>query len=209
MNKQKFFNFNFLKNNKYSDFYINSTNENAYSGVLNGKSTNCLLIGPKKSGKSSLGIKWLNKNKALQYSDNFDLIIKNKKNVLIDEIKDYLDEEKLFHVINHCQFSNLKILITSEFDINEIKFSLNDLISRLKTFSIYKIYQPDDDMLLNILTKLFLEKQFVINSFEIFQYILKHADRSYEEIINIVEKLDSLSLEKKRQLTIPLIKEIL
>jgi len=35
------------------------------------------------------------------------------------------------------------------------------------------------------------------------------VDRSYEGIFNIVQKLDSLSLEKKRQLTIPLIKEIL
>ena len=64
-------------------------------------------------------------------------------------------------------------------------------------------------MLLKILTKLFVDKQFVINSNDIFPYILKRANRSYEEMIFIVEKLDSLSLEKKRQLTIPLIKEIL
>ncbi len=67
----------------------------------------------------------------------------------------------------------------------------------------------DDDMLLNILTKLFTEKQFIINSHEIFNFILKRANRSYEEMFNIVQKLDTLSLEKKRQLTIPLIKEII
>jgi len=38
---------------------------------------------------------------------------------------------------------------------------------------------------------------------------LKHANRSYENIHNIVNKLDNLSIEKKRQLTIPLVKEIL
>ena len=64
-------------------------------------------------------------------------------------------------------------------------------------------------MLLNILTKQFVDKQFVINSYEIFQYIIKHSNRSYLNMINIVNKLDTLSLEKKRQLTIPLIKEIL
>ena len=64
-------------------------------------------------------------------------------------------------------------------------------------------------MLLNILTKLFIEKQFIINSHEIFNYILKRANRSYEDMFRIVNKLDTLSLEKKRQLTIPLIKEIL
>ena len=64
-------------------------------------------------------------------------------------------------------------------------------------------------MLLNILTKLFVDKQFIINSNDIFEFIIRRANRSYEEIINIVNKLDKLSLEKKRQLTIPLIKEIL
>ena len=64
-------------------------------------------------------------------------------------------------------------------------------------------------MLLNILTKLFIEKQFIINSFEIFDYILNRANRSYDNMIKIVKELDTLSLEKKRQLTIPLIKEIL
>ena len=54
-----------------------------------------------------------------------------------------------------------------------------------------------------------MEKQFIINSKEIFEYIMRRAERSYEAINDIVNKLDILSLEKKRQLTIPLIKEIL
>ena len=99
--------------------------------------------------------------------------------------------------------------ITSNFHINDIDLKLNDLKSRLKTFINVKINNPDDDMLLNILTKLFIDKQFIINSDEIFGYILKRANRSYEEMFYIVHKLDNLSLEKKRQLTIPLIKEIL
>ena len=83
------------------------------------------------------------------------------------------------------------------------------MISRLKIFSYFKIENPDDDMLLNILTKLFSEKQFVINSYDIFEFIIKRANRSYEDMFKIVDCLDKLSLEKKRQLTIPLIKEIL
>ena len=64
-------------------------------------------------------------------------------------------------------------------------------------------------MLIHVLTKLFIEKQFIINSHEIFQFILKTANRSYEDMYYLVKKLDTLSIEKKRQLTIPLIKEIL
>ena len=64
-------------------------------------------------------------------------------------------------------------------------------------------------MLSNILTKLLIDKQFIIKNHEIFEYILRRVDRSYQGIHDIVTKLDSISLQKKRQLTIPLIKEIL
>ena len=64
-------------------------------------------------------------------------------------------------------------------------------------------------MLLTYLTNLLVDKQFIVNSNDIFEYILRRVDRTYDGIHDIVSKLDVLSLEKKRQLTIPLIKEIL
>ena len=53
------------------------------------------------------------------------------------------------------------------------------------------------------------KQQFIINSNDVFEFILRRVERSYKAIYDIVNKLDVLSLEKKRQLTIPLIKEIL
>ena len=44
---------------------------------------------------------------------------------------------------------------------------------------------------------------------EIFDFIFKRLNRTYFDIYIFVERLDRLSLEKKRQLTIPLIKEII
>ncbi len=209
MSKQKYFNFKFSNFYNYNDFYVNETNTNAVEGILDNNFDNKFLIGPNKSGKTFLGNIWLKKNKAINFNKNFNDIINNKKAVFIDDIEKKNNEEEIFHIINHCKLYKIKILVTSNLNINEINFSLKDLISRLKSFSLYKIENPDDDMLLKILTKLFVDKQFVINSNDIFPYILKRANRSYEEMIFIVEKLDSLSLEKKRQLTIPLIKEIL
>ena len=209
MSKQKYFNFKFSNFYNYKDFYVNETNTNAVEGILDNNFVNKFLIGPNKSGKTFLGNIWLKKNKAINFNKNFNDIINNKKAVFIDDIEKKNNEEEIFHIINHCKLYKIKILVTSNLNINEINFSLKDLISRLKSFSLYKIQNPDDDMLLKILTKLFVDKQFVINSNDIFPYILKRANRSYEEMIFIVEKLDSLSREKKRQLTIPLIKEIL
>ena len=209
MNKQKIFNFDFSNNNSNLDFYVNKTNIDAYNLINSSNNLNIYLKGPKKSGKSILSNIWLKINKGIIYENNFNYIINNKKNLLIDNINNLLNQEELFHMLNHYNSNNLKVLITSHYEINEIDFSLNDLTSRLKTFTYSKINNPDDDMLIHVLTKLFIEKQFIINSHEIFQFILKTANRSYEDMYYLVKKLDTLSIEKKRQLTIPLIKEIL
>ena len=208
MKKQKTFNFNFIYKDSDINFYINKTNESAFRGIHNSNNS-IFLNGPSKSGKSYLANIWLKKNNAIMFKNNFKDIINLKQDVYIDNINSNYDQEKLFHILNHCKLYKLNILITSRLEINQINFDLKDLVSRLKTFFYLKINRPDDDMLINILTKLFVEKQFIINSQEIFQFILKNANRSYEEMFNIVNKLDTLSLEKKRQLTIPLIKEIL
>ena len=209
MNKQNFFKFNFINENKLSDFYVNETNIEAYKGVINQNNKNILLVGPKKSGKSYLANQWCIINNGIKLKDNLDYIINNNMNTFIDNIDMGFDEEKLFFVINHSIVNDLKILITTRSNINEINFTLKDLVSRLKTFTYLRINQPDDDMLINILTKLFVEKQFIVNSKDVFQFIIKNTNRSYDNILDIVKKIDILSFEKKRQLTIPLIKEIL
>ena len=209
MNKQNIFNFDFKKVDNDSNFFVNSTNIDAYNGIINKNYNKLFLIGPNKSGKSTLGEIWCNKYKGIKYDNNFDNLINNKQNILIDNIELEIDEEKLFYLINHSILNNLHILITSSFKLSEINLKLSDLISRLKIFNYLTINQPDDEMLINILTKLFVEKQFIVNSQDIFQFILNNTDRSYFNMLEIVKKLDTLTIEKKRQLTIPLIKEIL
>ena len=206
--EQKIFTYKFNQNLDVTNFFINESNNHAFNGIINNNYNNSYLFGPIKSGKSFLGKIWLSKNNAIELKNNFDYIIENKKNVLIDEILFY-DQENIFHIINNCILNNSKLLITSKKKINEIDFKFKDLSSRLKTFNSFEIFQPNDEMLLTILTKLLIDKQFIIKSNDIFEYILRRVDRSYKGIHEIVSKLDILSLEKKRQLTIPLIKEIL
>ena len=208
MIKQKSFIYKFNNDQNELNFFVNKTNFYAFDFLINNNPKSSFLYGPNKSGKSYLGQIWLKKNKAIQYKNNYELIINSKYNILIDDLLSF-NEEKIFHIVNYCFLNNLKILITSDNKINEIKFKYNDLSSRLKTFSNLEINQPNDEMLITILTKLLIEKQFIINSNDIFEYILRRVDRSYQGIYEIVNKLDILSLEKKRQLTIPLIKEIL
>ena len=209
MIKQKSFNYKFNdKNDNELNFFVNNTNLYAFNALINNDTKCSFLYGPKKSGKSYLSKIWLKKNNAIEYNNNYEVLLNIHNNILIDNLIFY-DQEKIFHIVNNCILNNSKVLITSDNKINQINFKFKDLSSRLKTFSNLEINQPNDEMLLAILTKLLVERQFIIKSNEIFEYIIRRVDRTYQGINDIVKKLDILSLEKKRQLTIPLIKEIL
>ena len=97
----------------------------------------------------------------------------------------------------------------SSVDINTYDFKFKDLHSRLREFFYLEIQEPDDEMCKMLLVKLFYDKQIIIKNNEIFDFIFKRLSRTYLDINIFVQKLDRLSLEKKRQLTIPLIKEII
>ena len=177
MIKQKIFNFDFSNNNSNLDFYVNKTNIDAYNLVNSSNNLNIYLKGPKKSGKSILSNIWLKINNGIIYKNNFNYIINNRKNLLIDNINNLFNQEELFHILNHYNSNNLKILITSNYEINEISFSLNDFYSRLKSFYYVEINQPDEEMCKVVMTKLFYEKQIIVKNKEIFDFIFNSEQK--------------------------------
>ena len=210
MTQQDHFNYNLKEKKDSSNFFVNYTNQEPYDIIINNNIVkNIFLNAPNKSGKSHLINIWIKNNNAILYEKNLNEILDNKKNIAIDNIFYNINEENIFHIINHCKNENLKVFVTSNLRIDEHNFKIIDLKSRLKAFYYVSILNPDDEMVKIILTKLLYEKQFIIKNPEIFEFLVKRIERSYQSIYNLVDKLDKFSLQKKRQLTIPLIKEIL
>ena len=209
--EQSYFNYNLKPGLAIDDFFVSISNKKAYNFILNKKIDNkkILLIGPNKSGKTHLGKIWQKNNNAISYENNFEIILNYKKNIFIDDFLKNINEEQIFHLINHCSINKLTILLTSNKEVFEHNFLLKDLVSRLKTFNLLRINLPDDDLIINLIIKLVHDKQIIIKNEEIFHYILKRIERSYAEIFLLIENIDKLSLEKKRELTIPLIKKLL
>ena len=210
--RQKFFEYDFSPNFNQENYYVSDSNREAYDYVINENEfvKYSIIHGPVKSGKTHLGLIWQKKNNAIIYSEsNFQKVIKDKKNVFIDNFFEKINEEYLFYIINHCYNNYLKILLCTDKFISDYKFQLKDLSSRLKSFNFIEIKQPDDELIVNLIIKLLFDKQIIIQNSEIFSYILKRINRTYQDIYLFVENIDKLSLEKKRELTIPLIKELL
>ena len=208
--EQSFFNYNLRPNFSLNDFFVGSANIEAYNLLINNKKiNNVLLVGPPKSGKTHLSFIWQKKFNGIIYNNNINQILENKHDVVIDNIFHNINEEEIFHIINHCSSVTCKILVTSNIGLYEYTFQLKDLSSRLKTFINVNINLPDDELLVNLMTKLFHDKQIIVKNPEIFHYIIKRVDRSYEKIFHLIDKIDNLLMKKNKQLTIPIIKELI
>ena len=59
----------------------------AFNALTNNDIKFSFLYGPKKSGKSYLSKIWLNKNNAIEYKDNYELLLNTHNNILIDNLK--------------------------------------------------------------------------------------------------------------------------
>ena len=208
--EQNYFNYNLKTHSSIDDYFIGDSNKDSYDNLINNNiSKNFFLNGPNKSGKSHLGLIWKKKFKAISYKNNLKQILDKRSNVLIDDFFKDINEEDIFHIINHCNLNNYNILIISSVSLFDYKFKLKDLSSRLKTFINIKINLPDDQLLMNLMIKLFNDKQIIVKNPEIFNYIVKRVDRSYEKVFILISKIDKLLFEKNKQLTIPLIKELI
>ena len=209
--EQIYFNYNLKPNLDLDNFFVGNSNTNAYKILINDNNLHnkFFLYGPQKSGKTHLSLIWQNKYNAIKYDKNLNEILNNKNHIFIDDIFFNLQEEDVFHIINHCELYNLKILITSNTRLNEYVFKLKDLSSRLKVFLNLNIDLPDDELLVNLMIKLFNDKQIIVKNTEIFNYIIKRVDRSYQKIFILINKIENLMQKKNKQLTIPLIKELI
>ena len=208
--EQSFFNYNLRPNFSINDYFVGKSNIEAYNLLINNKNIDHLfLVGPSKSGKTHLAFIWQKKFNAIIYDNNIKQILENTSNVIVDNIFDNINEEEIFHIINHCSSVNSKILVTSNIKLNEYTFQLKDLSSRLKTFININIDLPNDELLINLMTKLFHDKQIIVKNPEIFHYIIKRVHRSYDKIFHLIDKIDNLLMKKNKQLTIPIIKELI
>ena len=195
------------------DFIVGASNLEAVKWVDNfskSKVNGLVIIGPIASGKSHLISTLKNKYKILEAEE----INEEKTNIL--ELKDLIIEniEKIenhnffLHVINVVKEKNFKVLLTSRLSIEELNIRLEDLKSRLLSYSHSKILLPTDDVLRGIIIKISKDKGLPLSD-NVINYMLNHLERSYSAINSFINELDELSLIRKKKITIPFIKKFI
>ena len=202
------------------DYIITESNSFAFdliSRMIRGEINQGVISGPSFSGKTHLSkilIKNIGSNESLYIDRDYKKIIEKvgSSNLIvienIDKVLEDKSEEDLFHIINFTKENDKKLLMTSCKSISNIEFKLEDLKSRLNSFTNVGIELPTDDLLRVIISKYFSDKQIEITP-KISEYIIKNIDRSYEKVFKFIKEIDDLSLSSGKSININLIKKVL
>ena len=112
----------------------------------------------------------------------------------------------MYTLFNIADQDNKFVLINSLIPINELNFKLEDFVSRAKNCIYAKIEKPDDELMFAILLKNFSDRQITLEK-KLIDFYIKHIDRSYGKIYEFIYKIDEISLKKRNQLILKLLKK--
>ena len=198
------------------DYYVSESNQKAYDFIniwpkWIKKIVN--IFGPSGSGKTHLASILKSKTTVLikqshLLDDKIFFEFKTKEVLIIENLKNNVSEKILYSLWNTAVQDNKFLLITSKKPINQYKFKLPDLKSRISDIITIGINLPSDDLISVILAKNFSDKQIKVEKKHI-DYIIKRIDRSYEKISQFILILDKYSLKKGSPFSLKLIKEVL
>ena len=208
--------FPFKTNYFEEDFYVSKNNFNAYKLIESWpkwSSKYINIFGPSGCGKTHLANIFKKKInsfliKASELSDSSLSLIKLKECLIIDDYQNNIDETLFYTILNQIHQSNQYIIVNSLKPIKTLAVTLNDLKSRFDSFIDIGIYLPTDDLIRVILTKNFSDKQVEVEA-KLLEYILRNTHRSYKDIFDLIDKVDSLSLSSGKSININLIKKAL
>ena len=228
MNKPKQLTFPWNKVNKSSmlGFYTSKENDQLISLLKDSNFLDDLFIyGTKQSGKTFLLQAMCNSyssmcksslyvplKKVINYGVEIFESLENIDLICIDGIEQVISkiewEKEIFNLINKALISKSRLILTSSKDLESLNFSLPDLESRIKKIQSYELYPIDDKDIIDALKYISKFKSINLGDKEV-KYLVTYSQRDISNLIQILESLDQLSMEMKRKITIPLIKEVI
>ena len=194
-----------------TELIIGESNALAVKTVLSGWNDPVMVLsGEEGSGKTLLAMQWQHTHHAKNIVAPLSQALPNLREdgyYLLDPL-DLSDEVGLFHLLNAIKSARAQLLICSRLPAESLPMHLPDLASRMRAARGVSIAPPDDAMLQALFVNQLSARQLRVEP-EVITYALTRLPRSFSAVINCVEKLDHLSLQKQRSITLPLTREIL
>lgn len=172
-----------------------------------------LLIGPAGAGKSHLCAIFAERSGALVLDPRAlpgpaRLAERAPRAAVLDGLECVEDETALFHCMNLLRESGAALLVAARRPPSAEKFTLPDLLSRLRRAPVVEIGSPDDALIRAVLEKLFRDRQLQVEA-SLIEFIALRLERSLEAARVFVRLLDRESLARGRRVTRALASDLL
>lgn len=150
----------------------------------------CVLVGPAGAGKSHLAG-----------------LFAGSGGRVIEDADGRSDGEALFHAWNAATPA-CPLLLTARRRPRFWPHGLADLASRLAATPLVEIGDPDDELIAAILAKHLRDRGLKVAP-EVVAYLVGRIERSAAAAAVVVAGLDALALAERREITVPLARELL
>lgn len=137
--------------------------------------------------------------------ENYDVLVLDDLNLISGKIA---WEEAVFHLYNRGLQTKQHLLVTANCAPAQLAVQLPDLLSRLKSATIFKLQTLTDAEKLAALMSRAQERGWQLSP-EVGEFLLTRYARDIDQLFAVLDKLDIASLQAKRRVTIPFVKQIL
>ncbi|SOC39682.1 hypothetical protein SAMN05892877_106140 [Rhizobium subbaraonis] len=171
-----------------------------------------ILAGPIGSGKTHLASIWRERSGAAEIrpreGEGAEEMAAAGPVLFEDADRCGFDDRSLFHVINNVRQNGNTLLMTSRLWPMSWPVELPDLRSRLKAATVVEIGEPDDELLSQVIVKLFADRQLFVDD-RLVAYMVARMERSLDAAQKVVDRLDRLALARGSRITRALAQEVL
>jgi chromosomal replication initiation ATPase DnaA len=174
----------------HADFMVAAANADAVAWLSGAPASRSLLVGPPGSGKTHLGRVFAARHGA----------------TLIDDADRLGDDSMLFHAWNAASAAT-PVLFTAR-GLPRGWVTLPDLGSRLAATPTLVIGAPDDMLLAGVIAKQFADRGVRVAP-DVVNFIVLRIERSFTAVATTVAAIDALALATRRDVTIPLAREVI
>ena len=122
-------------------------------------------------------------------------------------IGDAQGENLLFNLYEALREQDATLALAAAQPLDGLSFKLADLKSRLQAGLVYRVNPLNDEMKAQAVRLRAQNRGFKMSD-EVVQYVLQRYPRDMSSLFKLLDRIDVLSLERQRRVTIPFLREL-